>query len=77
MSFDNKSDAIDLLNYVEKVKIKAVAVEPSIATDRTLSMPKKALMYECRHDEVPPQPCSNYQEIDFKGAEITWVDTTK
>jgi hypothetical protein len=69
VSFDAKEDAVALLNYVEKVKGKAVAVEPSVATMPTLSMPKSCRMYECRHDETPPKPCSNYENIDFVAKE--------
>jgi len=72
ISFDNKADAVALLNYVETLKGKAVSVEPSVIKSPTLSMPKKAVMYECRHDEVPPQQCSNYENVDFVGIEKVW-----
>ena len=63
MSFDSKEDAQLCLDYIEKVKAKAVSVEPMVSASPTLSMPKKARMYECRHDEG--KPCSNYESVDF------------
>lgn len=71
-SFTNKEDAVALMNYVEKIKDKAVSVEPTVKSEPTLSMPKTARMYECRHDEIPPQQCGNYEYVDFTTVEKVW-----
>jgi hypothetical protein len=74
LSFDSKEDAQACLDYIEAIKAKAVSIEPSVATSPTLSMPKKARMYECRHDEG--KPCSNYENVDFKAVEVKpWSPT--
>src|SRR4030042_718206 len=67
VSFDLKEDAQKCLDYIEGIKAKAVSVEPDVAVSPTLSMPKKARMYECRHDEG--KPCSNYENVDFVAVE--------
>ena len=71
-SFDNKEDAITLLNALEKVKSNAKSIQPSVSSEPTLIMPKKACVYECRHDEIPPKPCSNYEYVDFGSTAKTW-----
>lgn len=73
VSFDNKVDAVALMNYIEKAKTSAVSVAPNATTDLTLDMPKKCIMHECRHDEIPPMPCSNFQNIDFSTTtQVVW-----
>jgi hypothetical protein len=70
ISFDNKQDAIDLLNYVEKVKSKAV--ETTSSKDPILSIKKTCSYHECKHDDTPPTQCGNYTNVNFSGIEVEY-----
>ena len=66
LSFENKEDAIDLLNVVEKIKEKAYK---PIATDMQ-PLEIKTELWETHHDEDPPKQCSVIDSVDFEKADI-------
>jgi len=61
ISFDVEQDAIDLMNYVEKVKSKVYIPKMT----EKIECYRMCRYHECSHDDIKPVPCSNYIDIDF------------
>lgn len=61
IAFNNEQDAVDLLNYVENIKVKT---QKSPAKEE-FPLPQKSRYHKCTHDEANPVQCKDYINIDF------------
>lgn len=61
ISFDNETDAIEIINAIEKVKGKVY-----IPTNQEKIVCNcQARYHKCYHDEINPLPCKDYVEVKF------------
>ena len=68
MSFDNKKEAIDLLNYIENIKDKGY--KPT--GKEKIPVQLTCRYHECTHEEATPVKCDNYINIDFNSVKKTY-----
>lgn len=61
ISFPEEKDALDLMNYIEKVKNKAYKPE---GTEK-IACYRNCRYHKCSHDDLNPTPCKDYIGIDF------------
>lgn len=61
IAFDDKKDAINLLNAVED--IKATIYKP-LGIEK-ITCYRKCRYHECNHEELNPTACKDYVNIDF------------
>lgn len=61
LSFNNKQEAEDLLNFIENKKDKA---HKPTGMERIPCF-RKCRYHECSHDEPDPVQCEDYLYIDF------------
>jgi len=62
ISFDNKKDAIDILNLIEEKKNKAYKPKG----DEKILCHRKTRYHSCTHDELNPAQCGGYINVDFE-----------
>ena len=67
MSFDDKADALALINAIEKIKGKAY--KPKVTDMDPLKLITE--LWETRHDEDPPKQCNQVASVDFDTTEKT------
>lgn len=60
ISFENRSDAIAFLNYIETIKENCAS-----GTDNNRPITRQTRFHECKHDDSPPTRCGNYTYINF------------
>jgi hypothetical protein len=69
VSFNNESDAIAFFNLVESWKDK-IAPSTESHGPQDIAIVTRARYHECFHDEIPPKPCGDFFDVDFKNPEI-------
>jgi len=67
VAFNTEEDAIAFFNQVEQWKDK-VAPATTSTGPQAIAIITNARYHECFHDDVPPKPCGNYINIDFKSS---------
>lgn len=64
ISFDTITECLEFIDHVKAATVNPIdAIEPQ---GPSMTMPKFLRYSECRHDEVPPKPCSGYVTIDLE-----------
>jgi len=61
ISFANKQDALDLLNYIEDIKTKPYKPRGN----EKIPCFQQTRYHECTHDDPNPEPCKDYVDVDF------------
>lgn len=67
IAFDNEDDAIAFLNLVEEIKDRVFKG----TGEEEIAIVKKCRYHECFHDEIPPQACGGYVNIDIDDETLT------
>ena len=65
VSFPDKKDAEDLLNYIESIKAKTYKPKG----DEKIPVIQNCRYHLCTHEEANPVPCKDYVNVDFNAAQ--------
>jgi hypothetical protein len=61
ISFSNEQDALDLMNHIEDIKVKARKPNKT----EKIECYRTARYHACTHDDVTPTSCAGYIDVDF------------
>lgn len=61
IALDKEKDAIDLMNYIEDLKVKAYKPRGN----EKIPCYRKCRYHKCTHEETNPVQCKDYVNVDF------------